>query len=1381
VEGLHPFDDVSVEYFDENSRKSHIFLQLKSKATKRLTMEKLLAEKGPFSLRKFYESYIQNEEKFNCSEEGVKLEGRIDGSLFILYTNADVEQKLKSYNVIDFSQEEFLMTGGNVLQFNEEEHKAIYEHLQERKEEDQKAICKHLQELNEKYHKDICEHLQELNEKYHKAIYEHLQELNEEDHKAICKHLQELNEKYHKAICKHLQERNEKYHKAICEHLQELNEEDHKPICKHLQEPNEEDQKAICKHLQALNEKYHKAIYENLQELNEKYHKAIYGHLQELIKDDHNAICKNLQELYKNYHKAICKHLRELNKKYHKAICKHLQELYEKYHKAICKNLQELKEKYHNAIFKHQQELNEKYHNAIFKHQQELNEKYHKALSKHLQEPNEEDHKAISKHLQEPNEEEHKTNSEHLQEPPKYREFLSRFRILYNQTNEKEMDSHIKRELQQIMHLPESELDITYMCFLDIVKNWWQHEHFFLKDTNSRENDPLQKTSEKVKPLLVAKMKQRNSELDELSIKFKQSAIRDVEKLIEPQKAVLIFVPGSSTTLTAAKIHQMLSNTEHIILNLKQLIRYKTEVMFAWKSMFDVLVLESDRSADVSPHLFSELSGFLNDNVAKKKFIFISNSVDNIQQIHELRNTFRANLTEKYDDCKFTDIVTESQMLFLNKNVSFQGREVKLSTIVKNDDVYLLNAIECNSISLLLENEKPSIGMSTEDTVKYYIDRTLQCRKQANTRFPVQGKIQDASSGDILQDVQDSRPHFEENMGKGSAPGWKASTLLDGDGQIILVTNEPGMGKSTLLTHLAQQTREHHPDMWIVRVNINNYTRILQEMKENGCDENGVIKMLTEAAQIKKSENVFLEGRLFNYTYSSTGNMVVLIDGADEVSPHYTEEVIQVLKLLSKTKIKRIWVTSRNPVGDCLETEFQCPSYLLVPFSGEDQENFLMKFWKETCPEMEDVYLEKFAKRVVELSKEHLTVQDKEFMGIPLQSWLLAEMFKGDLKKYSVSENVELPEHINILMLYDLYVEKKWDIYLSDKKLSDITNVNVQNDEEELHKSFLHNHMAAAMVAILSTQQLEKLTDKTIAESARVFLQKITAGLEKTGIIIDVKEGRPVFQHRTVAEYLAAMWLCDNFQSNQTFMRDHLFESGFLAVRRFVDRILADKCTLHEAVLNSSLNEVEKLLRNEISEEDLGGRTPLHVAVSCSNPELIKLLLEHGADVRSVDTLLDLSPVEYAVRMGKWDMVNLLTEKRPEIWKETLTNQLHQASESGNLQTVYKILTFGISVETINNNGYTPLHISASCGHKELSLMLLDFGANVNVKDKHGRTPLHLSAGKGHVDVVRELLKHGARVNIPDQYGATPLQTASQRGHMQVVRELQNHGAKVDI
>jgi hypothetical protein len=162
-------------------------------------------------------------------------------------------------------------------------------------------------------------------------------------------------------------------------------------------------------------------------------------------------------------------------------------------------------------------------------------------------------------------------------------------------------------------------------------------------------------------------------------------------------------------------------------------------------------------------------------------------------------------------------------------------------------------------------------------------------------------------------------------------------------------------------------------------------------------------------------------------------------------------------------------------------------------------------------------------------------------MAIPLQSLLLAEMFEGKLKEYSTT--LDLPEYINIVIVYNLYIEKKWGIHLQEKRGCNKKHVMGRNDDEELHKTFMENHMAAVLVTILSTHETkERISDK-MDKRSRNFLNKITKGVEKTGIVIEVIEGRPVFQHRTIAEYLTARWLCDNIQNGQTFMRDHLFET----------------------------------------------------------------------------------------------------------------------------------------------------------------------------------------------------------------------------------------------
>jgi len=465
-----------------------------------------------------------------------------------------------------------------------------------------------------------------------------------------------------------------------------------------------------------------------------------------------------------------------------------------------------------------------------------------------------------------------------------------------------------------------------------------------------------------------------------------------MKKLIKPHKAVLIFAPGRSTTLTAAKIHQMLSARKHIVLNLQQLVRYKTEVMLAWKNQFDVLVLESQSSTENIQDVLNEISMILNKSGEEKRLFSITSRMGNTKQLSTFGHAFSTKLREEYEDWKFSDIATESNQSLLDKKVNFQGTELRIKDLVKESDFRMLSALDCDSISSLLANEKPSIGTPIENTLQYYIDRPLECvtnfksGNQAESEKLVQfrqesseelqgtssycgEKCNDSDQGRFQDGREKEKPieysgkktlessctkdqkllgrqntgaflNVQRGFRSKSIKFWSPRTLFDGEDRIILVTDNPGMEISTILTDLAKQTREWYPNRWVVRVNINNYTSTLRDMKTNSFEEEVAIKMLTEAARIKETEGSLLEKQLFNYTYNSTGNMAVLIDGVDEVSPHYTEQVIQIFRILSETKIRKIWVTVRNSVKDILEQKFQCESSSLSPSSVEDQKPF---------------------------------------------------------------------------------------------------------------------------------------------------------------------------------------------------------------------------------------------------------------------------------------------------------------------------------------------------------------------------------------------------------------------------------------------------------
>ena len=73
---------------------------------------------------------------------------------------------------------------------------------------------------------------------------------------------------------------------------------------------------------------------------------------------------------------------------------------------------------------------------------------------------------------------------------------------------------------------------------------------------------------------------------------------------------------------------------------------------------------------------------------------------------------------------------------------------------------------------------------------------------------------------------------------------------------------------------------------------------------------------------------------------------------------------------------------------------------------------------------------------------------------------------------------------------------------------------------------------------------------------------------------------------------------------------------------------------------------------------------------------------------------------------------------------------------------------------------------------------LLKAGANANVADDAAHTPLYYAAAKGYVDIARELIGHGADIDLVG--GDSPLLWACNYGHFDMVKLLIANGADVD-
>jgi len=63
---------------------------------------------------------------------------------------------------------------------------------------------------------------------------------------------------------------------------------------------------------------------------------------------------------------------------------------------------------------------------------------------------------------------------------------------------------------------------------------------------------------------------------------------------------------------------------------------------------------------------------------------------------------------------------------------------------------------------------------------------------------------------------------------------------------------------------------------------------------------------------------------------------------------------------------------------------------------------------------------------------------------------LLAETFEENVKQCSVSRMANRHQNIKLIVLYDLYINKTWDNFLPEEKISNRPHMNVLNEDTTL-------------------------------------------------------------------------------------------------------------------------------------------------------------------------------------------------------------------------------------------------------------------------------------------------------------------------------------------
>jgi ankyrin len=189
---------------------------------------------------------------------------------------------------------------------------------------------------------------------------------------------------------------------------------------------------------------------------------------------------------------------------------------------------------------------------------------------------------------------------------------------------------------------------------------------------------------------------------------------------------------------------------------------------------------------------------------------------------------------------------------------------------------------------------------------------------------------------------------------------------------------------------------------------------------------------------------------------------------------------------------------------------------------------------------------------------------------------------------------------------------------------------------------------------------------------------------------------------------------------------------------------------MSEAAVTGSADMIEKLLKAgaDVESPNMDGQTTLMVVARTSRVDAAQALLRRGAKVDAVEQWRGQTALMWAAAESQPAMVKLLVEAGADVNARSKVNNW-QRQITAEPRAIYRPA-----------GGLTPLLYAAREGCIDCAKYLAAAGADLNLADPEQVSPLLLSILNGHFDLAAYLIQKGAQPGKWDWYWRTPLYAA---------------------